>query len=91
MNTATKIAAEIAAATTPEARADLNDWAVNTIRESFRGSRAHAADMVRREIPTCEGLTLAEYVRANRSGSVYRINRKTRIAVYALLSSRGLI
>ena len=91
MNPANRIAAALETATTAEDRADLNDWAVNTIRESFAKPRAYAADMVRREIPTCEGLTLAEYLRVNRSGSVYRLNRKTRIAVYTLLVTRGLI
>ena len=91
MKTANKIAAALAAATTPAAIADLNDWAVNTIRESFAQPRAVAADMVRREIATCEGKTLAEYLRTNRSGSVYRINRKTRIAVFALLRTRAII
>jgi hypothetical protein len=87
MNTATATAA-IKAATTKAARADLNDWAVNTIRENFKGSKAEAVAMIREEAARADGLSLEEYKRANRSGSAFLLSRKLRIAVYVLLATR---
>ena len=75
----------LAAATTPAEIADLNDWAVNTIREHFNGD--HSA-MVRAEIERTTGKTLLEYLRTNRAGSPHRLNRKTKIAVYVLIATR---
>jgi hypothetical protein len=86
--TRTEAAAALAAATTPEALADLNDWAVNTIRDNYDAPRAVRADMVRGEITRVEGKTLAEYLRTSRSGSPYRLNRKIKVAVYVLLATR---
>ena len=93
---ATAAAAALAAATTPADLADLNDWAVNTIRRSglfvrcmYPSDAARAQEaMVRGERARVAGKTLEEYLRTSRSGSPYRLNRKTRIAVYVLLATR---
>mgnify|MGYP003652851800 CR=1 FL=1 len=82
------ITAALNAATTPAARAELNDWAVNTIRANYEAPRAIQAQMLRGEIARVKGKTLAEYLRTNRTGSPYRLNRKTKRAVYVLLATR---
>lgn len=88
---ATAATAALAAATTPAARADLNDWAVNTIRREWHKSGRLVIDreaMVHGEIARVADRSLVEYTRVSRSGSPYRLNRKTRIAVYVLLATR---
>ena len=91
MKTAMKMEAALGAAKTEADRADLNDWAVNTVRANWPEHRAVQADMVRKEVAHCEGKTLMEYVRCNRAGAKYRLNRATRVGVYVLLATRGLL
>ena len=69
---------------------DLNDWAVNTVREY-----AHANDYNPVSILTEEGqrivadrLNLDGYLKISRRGSYIRLNRKIRVAVYAVFATR---
>ncbi len=93
MNTTTATAA-IKAATTEAARADLNDWAVNTIRREWHKSGRLVIEreaMLREEAQRVKGLSLEEYKRVNRSGSAFLLSRKLRIAVYVLFATRGTV
>ena len=81
----TQATSALAAATTPAEIADLNDWAVNTIRDNYQGD---SAAMVQGEIGRANGKTLQEYLKANRAGSPHLISRRLKIAVYVLLATR---
>ena len=82
--------------TNEEARVDVNDWAVNTIREwgrtefSSRMWVARTESMLREEFARIEAgrLDLLGYLRCSRAGSEFRLTREIRRAVFALKATR---
>lgn len=78
-----------------EALVDLNDWAVNTVREfhaeNFPHKSAHKL-LVEECARIKDGeLDLAAYLKAHRGGSSFRLSRKARRAIFALLASRAAL
>jgi hypothetical protein len=69
---------------------DLNDWAVNTVREYACGKGYDAAALFAEERARISdgSLNLDEYLKASRVGSHRLLNRKTRVAVYAAFATR---
>ena len=73
---------------------DLNDWAVNTLREYARNRNrkglnvmlSEEAGRIRRA-----SLSLKGYLRARRAGSRFPLNRRDRQAVYAVVMTRALL
>ena len=87
----TAAASALAAATTSADRADLNDWAVNTIRREWHKSGRLVIEreaMLLEEVERAKGLSLEEYKSANRSGSRFLLSRKLRVAIYVLIATR---
>lgn len=69
---------------------DLNDWAINTVRNYCRERGYNAVQLVREEsarIDT-EWLTLGSYGRCRRIGSRFLLTRRMRRAVYAIIATR---
>jgi len=72
---------------------EMNDWAVNTVRDhaNVEGwSRDQAGTMVAEERRRIDGgsLSLQGYLQCRRTGSRWRLNRKIRRAVWALVATR---
>lgn len=69
---------------------DLNDWAVNTVREYCRPLGYNTDVLVSDEAARidCEGLNLEGYLNAVRTGSHYRLQRSVRRAVFAVIMTR---
>jgi len=68
----------------------LNDWAVNTVREYARANGYDAAELVAEEAAriTAGQMNLDAYMTCSRAGSYRRLNRKVRVAVYAVFATR---
>jgi len=69
---------------------DLNDWAVNTVREYARGRGYNATALVAEETSRIdrESLNLAGYLTTRRTGSRFCLTRVTRRAVFAIVATR---
>lgn len=69
---------------------DLNDWAVNTVREYARENGYNAAAIVAEETRRIDSgnLNLAGYLTVRRIGSRVRLSRVTRRAVFAVVATR---
>ena len=68
----------------------LNDWAVNVVRDYARSKGYDAAALVAEESAriTVGSLNLDGYLKASRVGSSRLLNRKIRVAVYAVFATR---
>lgn len=67
--------------------ADLNDAAVNTVRDYCRARGYNAAALLREERARMEDLTFAEYLRVARVGSRFCLTRVARRAVWAAVAT----
>ena len=69
---------------------DLNDWAVNTVREYAREHGYNAAAIVAEEERRIdsESMNLTAYLKCRRIGSRVRLSRITRRAVFAVIATR---
>ncbi len=69
---------------------DLNDWAVNTVREYAREHGYNAAAIVTEETNRIdsETMNLTTYLKARRIGSRVRLSRITRRAVWTAVATR---
>lgn len=69
---------------------DLNDWAVNTVREYAYGEGYDPAALVAEESRRIAAgrLNLDGYLKTSRVGSYFRLSRKIRVAVYAVFVTR---
>ena len=72
---------------------ELNDAAVNTVRDWCAANGYNAAVLMKEEIERIEtgDLGLEDYKRARRTGSMHRLNRTTRIAVWAAHRTRVML
>jgi hypothetical protein len=68
----------------------LNDWAVNIVREYARSKGYDAAALFAEERARISdgSLNLDGYLKASRIGSRRLLNRKIRVAVYAVYATR---
>ncbi len=69
---------------------DLNDWAVNVVREYARGRSYNAGALVAEETRRIDAhsLNLAGYLKARRVGSRVRLTRFVRRAMFAAVATR---
>jgi hypothetical protein len=69
---------------------DLNDCAVNLVREYCRERGYNAAALVREEQARIEAgnLNLTEYLKARRTGSRMRLIRSVRRSVWTVIATR---
>lgn len=91
--------------TDPETRADVSDWGVNTFRDQWRSlifptyvaartnfdERSLQKQLLEEEFERIKkgNLDLMGYLRARRAGSKFRLNRKSRMAIWAHYASRN--
>ena len=70
-----------------EVRAELKEWAQGVIC-SFCDERGYdLSSLIKEETARAEGLTLAEYKKANRQGSEFRLTRSAKTAIYCYIKS----
>ena len=69
---------------------DLNDWAVNTVREYAREKGYNAAAIVSEETRRINvgSMNLGAYLKCRRIGSRFLLSRVTRRAVFAVIATR---
>lgn len=67
---------------------DLNDWAVNTVREYCREAGCTTLALATEEAARLTGSTWESYKRASRVGAHIRLNRKVRLAVWTAAATR---
>ena len=72
------------------ALADLNDWGVNSVRLWARAQGFSPMHLVSEEAARIliGDLSLVEYLKISRAGSKFRLNGRTRKAIWALVKSR---
>lgn len=72
---------------------DLNDWAVNTVRDYCREMGYNAAELVTEEAAriNAEDMNLETYLKARRIGSKMRLRRSVRRAVWVAITTREII
>ena len=83
----------MAAASDAATVADINDFAVRTLRESFgfAGTRQLLAEEAARLNHLGALVDCNLYVRARRTGSYFRLNRAQRVLVWQAVVSRRLL
>ncbi len=70
---------------------DMNDWAVNTVRDYCRDQGYNPVTLIAEETARIdECLNFDTYLRVSRAGSYMRLSRKIRKAVYAAVESRRI-
>jgi len=72
---------------------DLNDWAINTVREYARGRGYNAAALISEETARINdgGLGLDDYRAVRRIGSHHLLSRSVRNAVWAIVATRRML
>ena len=90
MEDTTTMVLRLLAKNTEESLVDLNDWAVNTLREFCLLMGYNPVAVVQAEALIIQGedLTLDEYKRYRRIGSHFRLQRRIRAAVWAVVATR---
>lgn len=87
---ATRLASLTAATLSLDEIVDLNDWAVNVVRDYCRARGYDAAALVREEAIRIDlgALDLEGYVHTVRLGSTFLLDRVTRRAVFTAIVTR---
>lgn len=74
-----------------ETLVDLNDWAVNTLRDHCWEYDYSPREILRAEYPRMEGKGFDDYVSTPRIGERTRLSRKAKMACYAIVATRAIL